>query len=342
LRLSYRRASAAFETLRRLPAAAAALLLVCAAAAYAQAPAAASRITTAAGVRVRAAPDTASNEVARLQLGAVVQELERSQAKSKVGAAEDFWYMVSAPNGARGWVFGALTAPFDSARREETYLRLASDRLAVASPAFNDSVELVRFLDGALKEIARRGPHAELELARLRALARSLSAIPVGEPADPYKSWEAEHDAEIVYSEPAGQWYVRAELLWALQAKYRDLPGLGERAAWEAAATPLPGECEGDLTCTLTYASLTRGRYLRLYPRGPHSAEALKDIGEVLDSVVEDARSANPVYVVPAESEADFRKILATLRGQVAPAATPQSARVLKQLDAIARRPRRR
>jgi Bacterial SH3 domain len=352
LLLSDRRGRAAFDSLRRLfaPAALVLIFAACASGALAQTqtptqiqtPAGASRITTAASVRLRATPDTASGEVARLQLGSVVRELERSQARSKVGASEDFWYMVSAADGARGWVFGGLTAPFDPARRDETYLRLSSDRLAAASPTFNDSVELVRFVERALKEVTRRGPRAELELARLRALARSLSAIPVVEQTDAHKGWEAEHDQEIVYSEPAGQWYVRADLFWALQAKYRDLPDLAERAAWEAAGTPLPGECEGDLTCTLTYTSLTSGRYLKLYPRGPHAREALKGVEEVLNSVAEDSRSASPVYVVPAASDADFRKVLATLRGQLAPVATRQSARILKQLDAIARGPRRR
>src|SRR5690349_24551276 len=57
------------------------------------------RITTASNVRVRKAPDTTSEEVARLQLGTVVDELERSEAKATVGTSEDFWYMVSAPNG---------------------------------------------------------------------------------------------------------------------------------------------------------------------------------------------------------------------------------------------------
>jgi len=295
------------------------------------------RITTASNVRVRSSPDTASEEVARLQLGTVVEELERSQAKSLVGTSEDFWYMVSAPTGARGWVFGALTAPFDAARREEIYTRLASERASKTDATFADSSELVRFAERAAKEVTNRGARAELEFARLRGLARSITFLSGGEQQDEArKQWAAEHDSEIVYSEPSGEWYVRADSLWDLQAKYKDLP-LAERIAWEAAQTPLPGECEGDLTCDLYYVSATGGRYVKLYPRGAHAAEALKGVEDLVNAVVEDSRSANHVYEVPPASDAEFKKLLATLRSQLTPAATPAATRVLKQLDAIAR-----
>ena len=334
---------AAAESSGRLLFAAAALLLAFASHAQAgQASGAKQRITTASSVRVRSTPDTASEEVGRLQLGVIVEELERSQEKVKVGASEDFWYMVSAPGGARGWVFGGLTAPFDAARREEIYTRLVSERLGNANATFADSSELVRFAERAAGDVSRHDARAELEFARLRALAASIKFLAAGDQqTEAYKQWQKEHDSEIVYSEPSGEWYVRAELFWDLQAKYKDLP-LAERIAWEAASTPLPGECEGDVTCNLYYLSETGGRYLKLYPRGAHAAEALKSLEETTNAVVEDSRSANHMYEVPPGTDADFTKTLATLRAQLSPAATPQAARVLKQLDAIARLSRRR
>ncbi|HEV7889330.1 MAG TPA: SH3 domain-containing protein [Pyrinomonadaceae bacterium] len=307
-----------------------------------QAAGARQRITTASNVRVRSSPDTTAEEVARLQLGTVVEELERSQEKALVGASEDFWYMVSAPNGARGWVFGALTAPFDASRREEIYTRLASERAGKTDATFADASELVRFAERAAKEVSGRGARAELEFARLRALARSITFLAGGEQQDePRKQWAAEHDSEIVYSEPSGEWYVRADLFWDLQAKYKDL-SVAERIAWEAAQTPLPGECEGDVTCNLYYLSETGGRYIKLYPRGAHSAEALKSLAETVDAVVEDSRSANHMYEIPSNTDADFKKTLAALRAQLTPPATPEATRILKQLDAIARLSQRR
>ena len=342
-----RQERAAAVSHRRLLFAAAALVVVAfafaAQGAHArQSAGARQRITTASGVRLRGAPDTASEEVGRLPLGTVVDELERSEAKATVGASEDFWYKVSAPNGARGWVFGGLTAPFDAARREEIYTRLASERAGKTDATFADASELVRFAERAAKEVKRRDARAELEFSRMRALARSITFLAGGEqPDEARKQWAAEHEPEIVYSEPSGEWYVRADLLWDLQAKYKDLP-LAERIAWEAAQTPLPGECEGDVGCNLYYLSATNGRYIKLYPRGAHSNEALKSLEEIINGVVEGTRSPNPTYEVPTAADADFKKNLATLRGQLTPAATPQAARILKQLDALARLSNRR
>src|SRR2546423_6363192 len=268
----------------------------------------AQRITTASGVRVRKRPDTSTDELARLQVGVVVDELERSQEKTKVGASEDYWYLVAAPGGVKGWVFGGLTAPFDAARREEIYRRIADERLANASASFADLTDLVRFLDRATGEVARRDALAELEFARLQALARSLAAISIGEQEKPpFKQWTTARAAELVYSEPAGQWYVRADLFWDLQKKYADLP-VAERIAWAAAETPLPGECGTDLGCTLFYASATHGKYLRLYPRGAHRDAALDALAEVFKAVVEDIRGSNHVYEVAAKKKPDFKK----------------------------------
>ncbi|HZT57998.1 MAG TPA: SH3 domain-containing protein [Pyrinomonadaceae bacterium] len=293
------------------------------------------RITVASGARVRERPDTGAGELARLQLGVVVDELERSPEKSKVGAAEDYWYQVSAPGGVKGWVFGSLTAPFDSSRREEIYRRIADERLASSAATFAELADLVRFLDRATKEVTQRDALAELEFARLQALARSLSVIPFEQhETSPYKDWTTERADEIVYNEPSGQWYVRAELLWNLQKKYGDLP-VGERIGWVAAQTPLPGECEGDLACTLFYESATNGQYLKLYPHGAHAENALNLLGETFDAVVKDFQGDNPVYQITPDERADFKKTLATLRAQLTPAASAQSARVLKQLGEI-------
>ena len=295
-------------------------------------------IVTASGARLRERPDANSAEVGRLQLGLVVRELERSAERSRVGSTEAFWHMVSAPSGVRGWVFGGLVAPFDPARRDETYLKLASERVANAAATFAELSELVRFLDRAVKQVTRREALAELELTRLVALARTLANIPLEElEKPPYKTWVTEHEPEIVYSEPAGQWFVRAERLWGLQQKYRALP-VAERAAWEAAQTPLPGECEGYLPCYLYGQTETNGRYLKLYPRGAHADAALSELAEFFGHVAEDLRGSNSVYEVPPDDRANFRKSVAALRAQLALAPAAKKARVLELLDEVARR----
>lgn len=333
---------AAGDRLRR-PTRVCAALLLCLAAQAAAFPAfgqtaAGKLIVTAAGVRLRVRPETAAAETGRLQLGAVVDDLERSAEKSKVGSSEDFWHLVAAPGGARGWVFGGLVSPFDPARREALYLKLARDRLANPSATFADLSELVRFLDRAAREVKGREALAELELSRLVALARSLAAVPFEHLSEqPYKSWTDEREKEVVYSEPAGQWYVRAELFWNLQRKYAGLP-VAERAAWEGAQTPMPGECEGYLPCYLYMEIESNGKYLKLYPRGAHADAALKAISEMLGQIVESLRAADSPYEVPRADRANFRRSVTALRAQLALVPAAKKARLLGQLDDLAKR----
>lgn len=295
-------------------------------------------IVTAAGARLRERPAAAAAETGRLQLGAVVDALERSAEKSRVGSSEDFWHLVAAPGGARGWVYGGLVSPFDPAQRDSLYLKLVKDRLANSSATFADLSELVRFLDRATREVKARDALAELELSRLVALARALAAMPFEHLSEqPYKTWTDERAEEVVYSEPAGQWYVRQELFWSLQRKYAGLPA-AERAAWEGAQTPMPGECEGYLPCYLYMETESNGKYLKLYPRGAHADAALDSISEMLGQVVEDLRGGNPVYEVPRADRANFRRSVAALRAQLAPVPAAKKARVLGRLDTIAKR----
>jgi hypothetical protein len=296
------------------------------------------RIINASGVRVRSSPETTATEVLKLSLGALVRQLGRTPTKARVGQAEDYWYHVAAENGAEGWVFGALTEAYDPARRDQIYRRIAAARLANAAATFGDLAETVVFLNRAVTSLTAREALAELELARLQALGRSFASISIEDlEKTPYKQWAQEHEASVVYSEPAGQYFVNSERLWALREKYADLP-FAERIAWEAAQTPLPGECEGYLPCYLYTETMTNGRYLKLYPRGQHAAAALGEIADFLSTVVRDAREQNPLYEVPAEDRAEFSKTLAELRAQLASVTHPRAAEARRLLEELARR----
>jgi len=318
--------------------------LALAAAAFRPAPARASaqeqkaRITTASGVRLRAAPAASAAEVARLQLGTVVYEQGRSDARARVGEAEDYWYRVATTGGQEGWVFGALTEPFHSGQRDEIYLRIAEARVGYAAATFGDLADTVRFLDRALREVTVREARGDLELARLLTLGRSFASIDMeGLERQPYKGWVKEHEGEAVYSEPAGQYFIRSELLWGLQKKYSGLP-VAEKAAWDAAQNPLPGECEGYLPCVIHLELETNAKYLSLYPRGRNAGDAAGAIADTLLAVAEDAKEKNPVYEVPPEDRADFRAQLAKLRAVLAAAGAPRAAEALRLLDAVGAR----
>lgn len=300
------------------------------------------RITTAAAVRLRAEPRLDAAEVGRLRFGTILQVLAQTETRTRAGESEDFWYRVAAPEGMEGWVFGALTVPFAAARRAEISRDIALTRLKPEEIAFTDAVEVTEFLAREVNASSASLPaaaRAELELLRLRALSRSLSAIPFErQDQPPYRAWLESHKAEIVYSEPAGLWLVESERFWKLGEKYRALP-IAERIAWEAAQNTLPGECEGFLVCHLSIFLLTEGRYLERYPRGVHTDEVLTRLGEMLSAAL--ASSPQDVYEVPKEERADLQKRVAEIRQVVMKTSSPRKAALIEQLRRLGEKHRR-
>ncbi|HZS09258.1 MAG TPA: SH3 domain-containing protein [Blastocatellia bacterium] len=293
------------------------------------------RITTASGVRVRAAPQTTAEEVTRLPLGTILQVLEQSAGKEKVGQNEDFWYRVTTTDGKSGWVFGSLTGSFDPANREAIYQGIAAERLKVELSSFAEQVDLVNFLTRVVTEVTTPAIAAELELSRLVALRRSVSEIPAMKPAQPsQQAWLRAQERQLLYSEPGGQWIVNSELFWNLQRKYRALP-IAERIAWEASQNLLPGECETDLPCNFEVIMLREGRYLELYPQGAHAEEALSNLDDLLKTIAEDTQQKK-LYEVAREDRATFGKNVARLRAVLMKTTGPKKTAVLKSLDQIA------
>jgi hypothetical protein len=267
-----------------------------------------SRITIASNVRARALPNTSAEEVTKISIGTIVNQLEQSSAKEKIGSSEDFWYKVGLPGGKEGWVFGAFTLPFDAANRAEIYKRIASERLKIKDANFSDSADLARFMTLAMTEVAEKNALAWIELARLLAMKQASASIPIDKQDQaPFKAWLKTNEASLVYSEPAGQWLVKSDLFWNLQKKYVQL-AIADEIAWEGARNYLPGECEGYIPCHLSSVNLTDGKYLKLYPKGAHVAESLDSIIENLEGLqetlktmekptVEDRKEANPEIV---------------------------------------------
>jgi hypothetical protein len=250
-----------------------------------------SRITVASNVRARALPNTSAEEVTKLPIGTIVNQLEQSSAKEKIGNGEDFWYKVALPNSKEGWVFGAFTLPFDPANRAEIYKRIASERLKIKDANFADSADLARFMTLAMTEVADKNTLAWIELARLLAMKQASATVSAEQPQqEPFKSWIKANEKSLAFSEPAGQWLVKSDLFWNLQKKYAALP-IADEVAWEGARNYLPGECEGYIPCHLSSLNLTDGKYLKLYPKGAHVTESLDSIIETLEGLQETLKS---------------------------------------------------
>jgi hypothetical protein len=308
------------------------VLIACVCAtALAQTPVGKSRITVASGVRVRVMPNTTAEEVARLGVGTVVQELEQSSGKERIGSAQDYWYRVSTADGRTGWLFGGFTAPFDANDPITIYRRIAADRLKAEPVSFGDMADLARFLSSVAKEATQPDAAAELELARLTAIHKAAESLPTDKQEQPpYQGWIKANQALIIYSEPGGQWMIKADAFWELAKQYRAL-AIGERIAWAAANLPLPGECEGDPICSMGYLNQTFGKYLRLYPRGVHAEEAMKNVIESLSGLIEASKHEGPLG---SEYKADALKEFAALRATIQGTASPSKAVALDRLKA--------
>jgi hypothetical protein len=175
------------------------------------------------------------------------------------------------------------------------------------------------------------------EYNRLKALGTRLEKIPVEKQnREPHKSFIRRNKKDIVYSEPAGQWFVRADRYWDLASRNKELP-IADDIAWTAAQTPLPGECEGDVNCNTFNANATLGAYLQMFPAGKHGKKALSQIVEWISPMVTgpDARST---YNGPtdASDKAELAKMIAELRRTLARVAGHGKDEPLSLLDKLA------
>lgn len=156
------------------------------------------------------------------------------------------------------------------------------------------------------------------EYKRLLALRDKLDKIPMEKlDREPNKSYIKRNKKDIVYSDPAGQWFVRADRFWNLAKRNRSL-ALSDDIAWTAAQTPLPGECEGYLNCYIFNENATLGEYLRMYPAGKHSKKALSQFVEWVSPMV--APDAKSTYDGPTEAsdKAELHKMISELRATFA------------------------
>ena len=161
--------------------------------------------------------------------------------------------------------------------------REAARMLADEAQSFTALGDLADRLDAALANPAEPAETSgRLALLWLRATRRTLGAIPMtldGTMDEPYRTWLATHDAEFVYSEPAGQWLMRTENLWSLHDAHRQTSS-AEPLAWEVVTNGLAGECEGYPPCYLAGLDRLHAEYLRRHPLGAHAAEAIEQIRE--------------------------------------------------------------
>jgi hypothetical protein len=298
-------------------------------------------LLTAPAARLRAEPATSARVVATLAMGDLLDELGRSDTVAMVEGHEERWVRVRTAAGAEGWLHGSLTRRVGPEGAAATQLALAREELDREGASFGDTVALASLAGRARSD--DRAVQAELELLRLLAIRKAADAIPFGKAeTSPYQEWIAARGDDIVYSEPAGQWLLASDQLWALVDRYREEPR-AEAFAFTAATNPLPGECEGFVACVVEVFNVSWGRYLRLFPAGPHAGEAVVWLTAELEPV---AHPSSPEgergndFGSTGEERLALRTALAEARGLVAATAVAGRDELLALIDAVAAKAR--
>ncbi len=177
----------------------------------------------------------------------------------------------------------ALAMPVQQPPASLPIEREAARVLADETQTFSALGDLADRLHAALANPAEPAETSgRLALLWVRAMRRTLGAIPMtldGTKHEPYRTWLTAHDADVTYSEPAGQWLMLADNLWRLHDTHRQTTS-AEPLAWEVVTNGLPGECEGYPPCYLAGLDRLHAEYLRRHPRGAHAAEAVDQIRE--------------------------------------------------------------
>ena len=290
-------------------------------------------IATAAGARVRAQASTSSAELRRVKLGALIKVLEKTK---------NDWYKIeipAKPKNVIGWMSGQVADDWDTNKREDIYRRIVEKNYKAEEMSFLDASELYEFLAKAQTELKTSKLLPEFGFKQLIVLRQALKAIPLNKDKEnPYKTFLKTNDKSVVYSEPAGEWYVRSSLFWDLRKKYAASP-IAEDIAWAGTENPLPGECEGYVNCYLFILRETNAQYLDLHPNGKYSLESLKVIQNLLEPIVADL-SEKQVYNGPTDvsDRAEFNRLIAEIRTIISklPLAEVEKQKTIQQLNQIA------
>jgi hypothetical protein len=228
-----------------------------------------------------------------------------------------------------------MTLPWAESEKDSVALAIAAERLKREGDPFEPSAELHAFLSRASPAAATPDARARLDLATLRALDRAAEAIGFRRRRDAaVLAWVAANERDLVWNEPAGRWIVAADRFWELHERCASLP-IADEVAWAGARAQLPGECEGDLPCSVGWLARTDARYLALHPRGARSGTALSNVAVFLDGAVEDPRGAGALSGAPAEDLARLKRDLAALNEALAPLADPRARAARSAADTL-------
>jgi hypothetical protein len=286
------------------------------------------------GGRIRSEPNLRSEVLKQSTIGTRFTVLEE----------KDGWYKLElakaekeGEEGTFGWISKSITSKYDDSKPGKIYQELVDKYFKRKSLSFNTAREIFEFLPEAADEAKTYETGGDLRLKHLLALSLTLKAIPINKQGEaPYSEFLEKYKNDVVYSEPAGEWYVRSEKFWQLHLRYQKHK-IGEEIAWQAAGNPIPGECEGYINCYLYLLRVTDGEYLNFYPNGKYSRKSLVDVNNLLQPIVADLQTKSVYYTTSDITDrAEFNRILSELRKIISNTPHIEKQKILKQINLIA------
>lgn len=236
-------------------------------------------ITAQSGVRLRASAGADGAEVAKLPIGQTLTQIDAPGAPVTIDGKQGTWEHVATADGKQGYLFSTGLVALDSANPAKAYLDLWESRRTNKKLTFPERADLFKMLDQALKtrgDALYQQATVDIDYARLKALQLTLAKVGNGE-KQPFKGFLKEYEESVVYSEPAGEWFVETTPYWKRVDDYLTHKLDADELAWALADIPIAGECEGNVGCYLSMNNMMGGEYLRRFPAGKHTEKIVKD-----------------------------------------------------------------
>jgi hypothetical protein len=277
-------------------------------------------------IRGRAASD--APYVANAKLGTVLFGAERDPQWHRVQ------YSVNGKTNT-GWIQNTSVTELNGTNRAAVYRQIVG-RNPEASLDFTGAVAMYDFLTRVGSEVPSPEDAAELELGRVVALRRAVSAIRREDRNfSPYVDFLRTHDGDVLFNDATGSFVVSSNLFWNVAEKFKGYPA-GDDIAWTAARNPLPGSCGQSLSCALFNLRMTDGEYLAMHPNGRRAAEAAKNLSMMLQPIVADLGEKSLFKVATdQESKDELNSLVAELKTIVNRTSAGEKAAVVEQLGKI-------
>lgn len=289
-------------------------------------------IITVTAARIRSEPNLTAEILKKTNLGTILL----------VADENDKWYQVKLSEEEtneetqKGWIAKTISAEFTNSDNAEIYKIIAEKYARREKIDLDTAGELIEFLEKAADDVRTYEDGGNFRLRRLQTLGSTLKDIPFNKSEnEPFKTFLEKYKDEIVYSEPAGEWYIKSDEFWRLHERYKAYK-IGEEIAWQAAKNPLSGECEGYVNCHLYNLRATSGEYLNFYPNGRYSKEALENIIYFLTPITADAKTQTSYYAANDISDrAEFNRILTEIRAIISKLPFLEKSKALQQVKQI-------